>query len=323
MNIQTRATMGDLGRTGLGPKFEDVFNQNNVKYEGAKIASQLFDFVNTDKSVIRTTGITGYSLPVEFEEGSTIPTTTNIKGFETTYSIRDYGRRVVVTDDALQDREKIGDALDEMANLAKAQSVQEFKAAFQILVGGIGTAATSNGVTLHRYNSEALFATNHPRADGGTAQSNLSAGAIALSELNLETGRLALVKQLTDNGLPLVEIATINLVVPDDLEKNARIFTGSSLRASTSNNDLNYYQGRINVVCSRWLNATNGGSATAWYLLARLPGMGNPLRVYRKGGPTFGELPQDSNNGNHTFYVKNRMAVGYSHFLGTWASAGA
>lgn len=322
-NIQTRSTLGDLGKVGLGPVFEDIFDQNLVRYQGMDIASKIFSFLNTDKAVIRTTGLTGYNLPTEFQEGEPFPEVSNIKTYETLYTIKDYGSAVTVTYDCLDDREKLGKKLDEMANLSASIGPQEAKASFQILNGGFSTAATYNGTSIARYNSEALFAASHTRADGGTAQSNYSASSIALTELNLETGRLALMKQLADNGLPILDMGVINLVVPDDLIKNAVIFTNSQLRATTANNDLNFYQGRINAISSRWLNSNVGGSSTAWYLIAKVANMPSPLRVYRKGGPRFNEAQPEARTWNKVFAVMNRYAVGYSDWRGTWGSAGA
>ena len=325
-NIQTRSTLGDLGKRGLGPRFEDVFEQNAIKYEGMDLASKIFAFINTDLSSLRTTGLTGYGLLEEFAEGEPIPSTINYKTFETLYTIRDYGKSIEVTDDLLLDRERLGKKLDEMANLAKSQSIQEVKAAFQILVGGASSSATSNGISIHRYNNAELFQASHARADGGSVQSNYSATSIALTELNLETGRLALVKQLSDIGLPILDMGAITLVVPDDLIKNAVIFTQSQYRATTANNDLNFYattNGRINAMSARWLNSANGGSSTAWYLLATLPGIPSPLRVYRQGGPTFKWSEPDAKTWNRTAGVKNRFAVGYSEWKGSWYSAGS
>jgi len=321
-NLQDRASLGDLGQRGLGPKFEDVFEQNFVRFEGRDIAEKIFSFINTDKSVLRTTGLTGHGLPEEFAEGTPLPETKNIKTFETLYSIKDYGLSITVTDNLKEDEERLGKALDQMANHAKSVDVGEVKSAFQNLNGGFATTAKVNGTTLHRYNNEALFVATHDRADGGSTQSNVSGGSIALTELNLETGRLALVKQLTDNGLPVIQTGTITLSVPDDLEKNAVIFTGSQLRASTANNDLNFYRGRINVASSRWLNATNGGSATAWFLTVKLPGMLSPLRIYRKGGPRFKDFVE-AKTWNQIVGTKNRYAVGNSEWKGCWASPGA
>lgn len=327
-NLQTRATLGDLGKRGLGPDFEDVFEQNISRYQGRDVAEKIFSFLNTDKSILRTTGLTGYGLPEEFEEGDPFPTTVNVKTAETKYTIRDYGKAVEVTDDAAKDRVKLGKKLDEMANLARGVDMQEVKAAFANLNGGFVTTAKINGVSLHRYNDEATFSATHARADGGPSQSNVSAGAIALTELNLETLRLQLVKQLTDNGLPLVDLGALMLVVPDDLIKNAVIFTQSQYRPTTANNDLNFYassNGKIDAIGARWLNATSGvtGSATAWFLLSRLSGMDSPLRVYRQGGPEFQWSERDSKTWNRTAAVKHRYAVGNSEWKGMVASAGA
>ena len=322
-NIQNKASLGDLGNRGLGPRFEEVFEQNFIRYDGRDVANQLFSFLNTDKSTLRTTGLTGHGLPEEFEEGTPFPETSNIKTFETLYSIRDYGITVTVTDNLKKDEERLGKALDQMANHAKSVDVGEVKSAFQLLNTAASTAAKINGTTIHRYNSEAIFSATHARADGGSSQSNLSAGNIPLTELNLETGRLALVKQLTDNGLPSTQTGQISLAVPDDLEKNAVIFTGSQLRATTANNDLNFYRGRINVVSARWLNSAQGGSSTAWYLVVSMPGMPGSLRIYRKDGPEFFASERDSKTWNRVMSVKNRYAVGNAHWLGLWYSAGA
>lgn len=322
-NVQTRSTLADLGREGLGPKFEQVFEQNLIKYDGRAMASKIFAFLNTDLTVLRTTGLTGYGYPTEFNEGSPFPEVVNTKTFETLYSIRDYGASVTVTDDYLQDRQKLGSALSEMANLAKTIDLGEVRSAFMILNGGFGTAATVQGTSIHRYNSEALFSASHARADGGTAQSNISATSIPLTELNLETGRLALVKQLTDIGQPIMNMGSITLVTPDDLEKSAVIFTESEGRPNTANNDMNFYRGRIDVLSCRWLNSDHGGSATAWFLIASLSGMDSPLRVYRKGGPRFEEAQPEPRTWDRVFAAKNRYAVGNSEFKGTWASQGS
>lgn len=322
-NIQTRSTLGDLGKRGLGPKFEQVFEQNLVKYTGKDVAAQIFSFENTDMPVSRDTGLTGFGLLQHFNEGSPYPSDVNIKLFETVYTIRNYGKSVEVTEDCLEDRERLGAKLDEMAQIARMVDVTEVKAAFQILVGGASTAQTSNGFYIDRYNGEELFTASHTRADGGTAQSNVSASNIALTETNLETGRLALIKQLTDRGLPVMDMGTITLVVPDDLEKNAVIYTDSELRPSSANNDINFYRGRIGVISSRWLNSENGGSATAWYLKANLPGMNSILKVKRQGGPRMYDRPEDAKTGNLTFAVKHKFTVGYSHWVTTWRSAGA
>jgi len=85
-----------------------------------------------------------------------------------------------------------------------------------------------------------LASTLHPRADGGTAQSNASSAGITLGEANLNTALLAMRGQLDDKGQKIGMKAT-TIVVPPALEKTAQILTNSRLRPGTADNDFNYY----------------------------------------------------------------------------------
>ena len=319
--VQTRSSLGDLGTRGLGPVFEDVFDQNLIKFEGRENVRRLVDFMDTDKRVLRTTGLTGYTFLEGFDEGDAIPQDSNLKTFETQFSIKDYGKNIVVTDDLLEDEERLGKKLDQFAGLARSADITKHKGAMMQFNGGFGTAATVQGFLINRYNDEQLFQTTHARADGGTAQSNRSATNIVLTELNLETQRLLLVKQLTDNGMPIGDMGRINVVVPDDLEKNATIFVGSSLRPSTANNDLNFYRGiQMDVISSRWLNSDSGGSATQWFLVTNFMGE-SPLRVYHRGASRFKQT-LDGGTWNETFSIKHRYAIGNVDWKGTAGSDG-
>lgn len=322
-NIQTRATLGDLGREGLGPVFEDVFEQSLIKFSGMENVKRLVDFVPTEKGVVRTTGLTGFGFLTEFEEGDAIPQDVNIKTFETTFTIRDYGKNITVTDDTIEDRTALAKKVDEFAHHAQMADITMARGAMANFNGAFGTTAVVDGHSLHRYNNEQLVQTAHARADGGTAQSNRSSTNITLTELNLETGRLELLAQLTDNGLPILDMSRIIVVVGDDLEKNAVIFTGSTLRPSTANNDINFYRGiQMDVVSSRWLTAAQGGSATQWFLYSALPGVGTPFRVYQKGGPRFKQTEAQAKTWNVDFAVKNRYASGNVEFKGIWGTDG-
>lgn len=124
--------------------------------------------------------------------------------------------------------------------------------------------------------------------------------------------------------MPILDMGRINLVVPDDLEKNAVIFTSSTLRPTTANNDINYYRGlQMDTISSRWLNAASGGSATAWFLVCTLPAIGVPLCVYSMGGPAYLASPPESGTWNLTFAVKNRYAVGNTEWKGVQGTSGA
>lgn len=71
--------------------------------------------------------------------------------------------------------------------------------------------------------------------DGGTALSNASASGIPLTEANLETGMIAMREQGSDTGkiLGIGYNENLVLMVPNNLEKEAQIITGSTKRSGT------------------------------------------------------------------------------------------
>ncbi|MCR4279278.1 MAG: Mu-like prophage major head subunit gpT family protein [Candidatus Zambryskibacteria bacterium] len=162
-----------------------------------------------------------------------------------------------------------------------------------------------------------LASTLHPRADGGTAQSNASASGIALTEVNLNTGLMAMSGQLDDKGMMISMRANV-LVVPPALEKTAYEITKSTLRSDTADNDANYYSGKLKVIVWDWLSAAAGGSDTAWFLLDSAQ---HELNYYWRIRP---EFKQDNSfdTGMALFKVRMRASSGWSDWRGFWGSKG-
>lgn len=105
-----------------------------------------------------------------------------------------------------------------------------------------------------------LCSTAHTRPDGGSNQSNADSNGITLTEANLETGIIALRQQKSGVGGKLAIGSGLVLMVPENLEKEAVIITGSTKRSATANNDLNWYLGRVNVYCNPFIDLTKIGS---------------------------------------------------------------
>ena len=101
----------------------------------------------------------------------------------------------------------------------------------------------------------------------------MSTTSIPLTETNVEVGRVALLNQLQDDGVPMLAPGKIYLVVGVNNGKTARIITGSDKRSGTGNNDINIYSGGyMEVMESSWLDADISGSGvglnTQWFLVA-------------------------------------------------------
>jgi len=316
--VETRAVFGDLAQRGAIAKFADVFDQSLELYDSMEPVGRVMNVISTNDSIIRDIGTAGLGLYNETNEGDAYDQDSNLVTYETVYTIKDLTKTIEVTKNRLRDTDYQKE-LDSFRLAAITARMTKAKYSMNILNGGFTTAVTNNNYTLYRMNdTKALFSVSHPRKDGGTAQSNASGTGITLTELNLETGRLALVKQLTDRGLPMEFMGKATLVVPDDLEKDAVIFANTPLRPTTANNDVNFYEGRIDVVTSRWLNSTNGGSATAWYLVDNAF---SKLKVYLRQEPEF-NTSIDSKTQNRVFSIDFRMAAGHSDWRGTWATKG-
>ena len=129
---------------------------------------------------------------------------------------------------------------------------------------------------------------------------------------------IALSKQLLDDGTPIRNLGKIWLVVPRDLEKTARVIVGSSAKAETGNNDMNIYNdGSIGVIATHLLSAVNGGSNTAWFLVAE---NASHLNFIDRLAPQL--VSTRSDKGGMYFDIDTRLSVGHSHWLGTWGSKG-
>lgn len=157
-----------------------------------------------------------------------------------------------------------------------------------------------------------LCSVSHPRADGGTAQSNASGSGITLTETNLNTALLAMRGQVDDKGMKIAVKANI-LVVGPALEKTAAEITKSSLKAGSADNDINYYQGMLKVIGWDWLS-----SSTAWFLLDSSV---HQLNYFWRKRP---EFKQDNSfdTGMALFKSQMRLSKGWSDWRGVWGSAG-
>src|SRR3990167_4623416 len=318
-NITTTAVLGDLAQVGAIARFTDVFNQAGQAFVGMEELKKIFKVESTSDSDIRDVAIPVLGLMAETSEGDAYNEDSVLVGYETDYHVKKLTKSVEVTEEALRYKQ-YKDKLDEMRMNAEEANRTMVKYGMNILNAGFSSGATVNGFTVYRMaDAKNLFSISHPRKDGGTAQSNASSTGIVLNETNLETGRLAIEKQLTDRGLPLQAMRPV-LVVPTDLAKTATILVNSEFRPSTANNDINFYNGVImDVLVSKWLNATgSNGSTTAWFLIDPMLAR---LKMYIGWNPDLNNSVEAKTR-NTVFTVSVGLAAGHSDYRGTWGSKG-
>lgn len=74
--------------------------------------------------------------------------------------------------------------------------------------------------------------------------------------------------QIKDDGRPVL-LTPSKLVVPTALKAEAqRLMRSANILPDSMEGDVNIHQGKFEIVCSPYLSAVTGGSATDWYLIA-------------------------------------------------------
>lgn len=301
----------------VGLKISDVFDQGDLEYQPG-----IFAILRQDSGTgaqKNYSGKTGFGEISRFDDGDDIPTVQRYKTYLTSVIYDNYGGAVEVTKNTIEDRD-FAQQLGEMKDLSRAVNYSVDKAGFQLFNGGFATASTVNGYRITNYGDGVpTFSTVHPTVvPGGSSQSNASSTGIKLSHDNLEVARLALELQKTDNGKALSMVGKTTLIVPLNLEKTGRQTLESAFTPESSNNAINIYRGMIDMMATKFLDSTNGGSNTAWYLIN--------MGVHKLYHDTRQEkrLEMDTNVRNKvvTFTVDARWADHVRDWRGTYASKG-
>lgn len=118
--------------------------------------------------------------------------------------------------------------------------------------------------------------------------------------------------QKDENNLEILVNPTI-LLVPPALESAARIITQSQLKPGTANNDINIYQGALNVIVNPFLS-----SATAWFLIDKE--LAELWFYWRVKPETAQAVGPDLASIKVAGYA--RMCAGFADWRGVWGSTG-
>ena len=331
VSLETRSSYGELVR-GVGVQFVEAFNQSQNSYSLAmddmlgspgNKRTALAKQVSTNASkahFIQKTGLNYLSLT---EEGDAFAADSRLLGYKTSVTPQKFTTSVSVTQEAMEDRD-YDSQLSEYADLGITGKETMDKAFFDMFNYAF-TAQSSLPDWLFGYgDGKPLASTSHPRVDGGTAQRNTFASGttqLTLTDTNLETARIDLMRQLDDRGKPIRGGGRPILLVPIELEKTAAILTRGEKRSGTANNDINIYDGTMTVISSKWLAYSgNGGSlpSTAWFLID--PVLAKLLFVLREGLGTHSWT--DPNTLSQSFYIRTRFACAWTDFRGVYGSLG-
>lgn len=292
-----RASFGDLLEPGLRKIFDDKYA------EIPEVFSKIFKVSSSGKDVERDSAITGFGLLTQTAEGGSLAYEDPIQMYDVSYVHLKYTKGFKVSEELYED-DRYNIINKKPQALARAT-----RRTAEYLAASVFNNAFSSGTG---GDAKYLCSTSHPRADGGTAQSNASSTGITLTEANLNTGLLAVRAQLDDKGMPIQAKGSL-LVVPPALEKDAQIITKSQLRSGSADNDYNYYQGMLKVISWDWLTST-----TAWFLIDESLA---ELNWFWRIRPEF-KQEEAFDTGYSLFKTRMRCSKGWSDWRGVWGSKG-
>ena len=292
-----RASFGDLLEPGLRKLFDDKFQ------EIPEVFSKVMKVNSSEHDSERDSAVTGFGLAVQTPEGGAISYEDPIQMYDVSYVHLKYTKGFKVSEELYEDDRY------SVINKKPQALARTMRRTTEYLASNVYNNAFSSGTG---GDAKYLCSVSHPRADGGTAQSNASGSGITLAEANLNTGLLAMRGQLDDKGMKIAAKANI-LLVPPALEKVAMEITKSDLRSGISDNDLNYYKGMVQVVGWDWLS-----SSTAWFLLDTSL---YEVNWFWRVKP---EFKQDNafDTGYSLFKSRMRCSEGWSDWRGVWGSKG-
>lgn len=289
----------------------------------------LYKKVGEDEAdlIYRTQGVVGFGDVEGFDEDDGIKYDRTYPSYQTEYPTYQRGKGVTVSQLLMKTRDgRLQAKLDEVRELRYAMNRTLEKNFWRIFIDSFGTTNSSSNLPTNRLQDlVALISASHPSLVPGVAnRSNLITGTGSgvysginpvLNETSLFEAIKMLREQKNGRGEPINYNGKVVLIVPTALEKLAQEITQSALRSDTSNNDTNYYQGRVDVVASTYLGAANGGSETAWWVAA-MPGEAEnavSIRYVPLIEPKI-ETEKDFDTKSMKISVDGSFAFGYSNF---------
>ena len=293
-----RSGFGDILEPGLHKIFDDKYNELD------EVFPQIFHTETSGKDEEKVSAVSGFGYLQQTTEGETIQYEDPVQMYDVTFRHLKYTKGFKVSEELYEDDLYNVIAKKPAALARSARRTREYYAA----------SVFNNAFSTSYKGGDAvpLCSTVHPRADGGSTQSNADTNGITLTEANLETALIAMRGQLDDKGMKIMAKARL-LLVPPALEKEASILVKSRLRPGSYNNDYNYYEGIVDVLSYDYIT-----SSTAWFLLDTQL---HELAWFNRVLP---EFKQDNSfdTGMALFKTRTRFSKGWADWRGVWGSKG-
>lgn len=290
---------------------------DEIWFDNLKKTSQMYTMlVNVESSSKASEKhLTAVGLEDWRESGEAVPATYTeaLQGFE-----KNYVPVIFKSGYALTREMKDDDQYDKVAAQAAKLSQTAIRTIDKEVAKSVNNA--TNTTYYSGADTLALASASHTREDGGTVLSNANTGA--LNETNLETMLVAFSERKDGRG-ELIDMNPTQLWVPPQLRKEAMILMKSTGRVSTSDNDINVFNGLLQVVEWKRMGAAGGGSDTAYMIVDdSFNKSGQGMNLYMRVNPEINR-ETEAETGVQKYVGYMRFSLGFTDWRGVEHSTGA
>jgi hypothetical protein len=265
---------------------------------------EIFDVEKSSKNYEEDTLVTGFGLAPVKTEGGGVSYDSETQGYTKRYRHTVYGLGYIVTQEELEDN--LYETVSRKRIKRLAFSMRQTK---EIVGANVLNRAFSSSYV--GGDSKELLATDHPSMAGNW--SNELSTAADLSEAALEDLVILIGQAKNDRGLNIALRAT-KLIIPVNLQFEAKRILKSEMQSGTANNDINALKGMFDFSVNHYLT-----DADAWFLKTDCP---EGLRMFERRALEFTK-DSDFDTENAKAKATMRFSVGWTDPRGLYGSPGA
>lgn len=293
----------------LWPGIKSLFGQAYNEYK--PLYKQFLDTQKSNKSFEKHQGVTTTGLAAVKDQGGQLTYADTYQGFQKEVINVTYALGATVTQEMMEDDQY--DYINRIPEfLARSMRATEETVAANLLNNGFSTATipstTADGVS--------LFSRNHLLVASASTLANTPTTQADLVMTSLEQAYIDISGYVDDHGLPIVVMPKA-LVVPRDLQFQARKLLETEYAVGSTNNDVNVVSTAnmpVQLVWNPYLTDSD-----AWF-----------IKTDAKDGLVFQERiaatpdrDNDFDTKNLRFSIRSRFAVFAADPRGSYGSAGA
>ena len=291
----------------LEPGLNALFGMEYARYENQH--SEIFTTESSDRSFEEEVMLSGFGAAPTKSEGTGVAFDDANEAYTARYNHETVALAFSITEEAVEDN--LYDRLSARYTKALARSMAHTK---QVKAAAVLNNAFDSTVT--GGDGKELCATDHPLTNGSTFANEPSTAA-DLNETSLEDALIKIAGFVDERGL-IVALRGMKLIIPRQLQFVAERIMNSTLRVSTSDNDINALKsmGMLpeGYVVNDFLTDTD-----AFFIMTDTPrGFLHFERVALSTG-----MEADFDTGNMRYKARERYSFGFSDPRCVFGSPGA